>query len=159
MSGRGGPPGAQLRRGCRRSRLAGDLAWAWAAATLFSGLPSTLHALATGGDVTEATRAAGAMLIPADSSLPRLLAAAALVHAAVSLFWSAILVLALPRRGVVAWALVASALIGVLDLRVIAPVLFPEVARLSFAPQLADHLAWGLCVGLALRWRDRHARR
>jgi hypothetical protein len=35
-----------------------DLARAWLAATLLSGLPSTAWALATGGDVLEPTRAA-----------------------------------------------------------------------------------------------------
>ena len=38
------------------------LAYAWIAATLLSGIPSTLFALATGGDPMEATRAAGAMV-------------------------------------------------------------------------------------------------
>ena len=36
-----------------------DLIYAWLIATVFSGLPSTLHAFATGGDPLEATRAAG----------------------------------------------------------------------------------------------------
>jgi hypothetical protein len=37
-------------------------------AALFSGIPSTLYAWFTGGNVMEATCAAGAMLIPASSS-------------------------------------------------------------------------------------------
>ncbi len=67
--------------------------------------------------MTEATRAAGAMLIPATSS--------------------------------------AAAAIGLLDLRVIAPLFFPEVAALAFWPQMADHLMWGACVGVVLqvRWK------
>jgi hypothetical protein len=36
-------------------------------------------------------------------------------------------------------------------LRVIAPLFSPEVARLSFWPQFADHLAWGLLVGVTLQ--------
>jgi hypothetical protein len=92
--------------------------------------------------------AAGAMLVPASSPLPQLVAAAAFVHAAISFFWVLILALVLPRRRVFLWAVLASALIGLLDLRVIAPLLFPEVARLAFWPQLADHLMWG-----RVRWR------
>jgi hypothetical protein len=139
--------------------VAGDLVWAWTAATLFSGLPSTLHALLGGADVTAAVRAAGAMLIPADAPFPDLLVAATFVHASVSLFWTVILVSALPARRVVVSAMLASAFIALLDLRVIAPVLFPEVARLPFWPQFGDHLAWGACVGVVLRLRRREARR
>lgn len=112
---------------------------------MLSGIPSTLYALATGADPMEATRAAGAMAGRPDS-----IAAAALVHASVSFFWAAVLwftnLRTLPR------ALVASAAIAVLDLRIIAPAFFPDVAALAFWPQFADHLAWGACysVGLSL---------
>jgi hypothetical protein len=88
-----------------------DLVRAWLAATLLSGLPSTAWALATGGDVTEATRAAGAMLLPHETSTAKL---------------------------------VAAVLIALLDLKVIAPLFFPQVA---------DHLMWGAAFGIALRWR------
>jgi hypothetical protein len=132
-----------------------ELGWAWLAATVLSGLPSTVHALVTGGDVTEATRAAGAMLISPASSLAALVAAAALVHSAVSLFWAAILVWALPRRATFLWAMLAAALIAVLDLRVIAPAFFPPVAQLAFWPQFADHLMWGAALGAVLTWRRR----
>lgn len=135
-------------------RRPSDVLWAWLAATVLSGLPSTLYALISGGEVLEATRAAGAMLVPASSPLPQLVAAAAFVHAAISFFWVLILALVLPRRRVFLWAVLASALIGLLDLRVIAPLLFPEVARLAFWPQLADHLMWGACVGAAFYWRS-----
>ena len=83
---------------------------------------------------------------------PESLAAAAAVHASVSLFWAAVLWLTLPGAKTALWALVASAAIAVLDLRIIAPVFFPEVAALAFWPQFADHLAWGLSysVGLSL---------
>jgi hypothetical protein len=142
------------------STLIGDVLWAWLVATLLSGLPSTLHALATGADAWEATRAAGAMLIASDSPLPRLVAAAAIVHGAVSLLWASIATLVLPRRGTVLAALALAAAIAVLDLRVIAPILFPEVARLPFWPQFADHLMWGACVGVTLRcrWRKKDHR-
>jgi hypothetical protein len=133
-----------------------DLLRAWLLATFLSGLPSTLYALLAGRDPMEATRAAGAMI-----SMPGSLAAAALVHGAVSLFWAVVLWLVLPRRHTVAWALAASVAIALLDLRAIAPAFFPEVAALDFWPQFADHLMWGACVGYGLiaRWPPRAIRR
>ncbi|HEX2828658.1 MAG TPA: hypothetical protein VHP37_20050 [Burkholderiales bacterium] len=136
-------------------RYFGDLLLAGTAATLFSGLPSTLYAFVRHEDISEATRAAGAMLISPASSLLQLFEAAAVVHVAVSFFWAALLVRFLPRRHVVAGAVAAAIAIGIVDLRVIAPLLFPEVARLAFWPQMADHVMWGLCLGLALAWRAR----
>jgi hypothetical protein len=127
---------------------------AWIVATLFSGIPSTVYALAAGHDILEATRAAGAMLVASDST-PRLIAAAVIVHASVSLFWAFAVSAVLPRRHTFAWALVASALIAVLDLRVIAPAFFPQAAALAFWPQFADHLMWGACLGLTLGVRRR----
>ncbi len=64
-----------------------------------------------------------------------------------------VLVVLVPRRAPIIGALVASALIAVLDLRLIAPLFFPDAAALAFSPQLADHLAWGVTVGLVLRLR------
>jgi hypothetical protein len=46
-----------------------DLCFAWLMATLFSGIPSTVHALVVGTDPLEATRAAGAMLLPTVAAL------------------------------------------------------------------------------------------
>jgi hypothetical protein len=134
-----------------------DLLWAGAAATVFSGIPSTLWALARGDDATEATRAAGAMLVPADSSFVALLAAAAIVHTVISFFWAAILMRVLPRRHVMPGAIGAALMIGVLDLKLIAPLFFPEVAALAFLPQMADHAMWGAMLGavLAYRWRGK----
>ena len=134
-----------------------ELLYAWLLATLLSGIPSTVYALLTGGDPLEATQAAAAMLLRSESSLIKLLLAATLVHAAVSLFWSVVLWLALPDRRTILWALLASAAIALVDLRVIAPAFFPEVAALAFWPQFADHLMWGACVGLALE-KGRRAR-
>ena len=129
-------------------RVKRDLLYAWLAATLLSGIPSTVLALTTGGDPMEATRAAGAMVGRPDS-----IVAAGAVHASVSLFWSWVLWLALPPRHTTLWALAAAAAIALLDLRVIAPVFFPEVAALAFWPQFADHLAWGACIGVTLEIR------
>jgi hypothetical protein len=108
-----------------------DFFYAWLAATLLSGIPSTLYAVATGRDAMEATRAAAAMF-PLSGNV---VIDAALVHTAVSLFWAALL--------------------GILDLRVIAPRFFPEVAALELWPQMADHLMWGACFGLVLQIRRR----
>jgi hypothetical protein len=126
------------------------LFYAWLLATLLSGIPSTLFAFLTGGDPMAATRAAGAMIGRPDS-----IAAAALVHASVSLFWAVVLWVVLPYRPTTLWALVVSAGIALLDLKVIAPIFFPEVAALAFWPQLADHLMWGACVGLVFETRPR----
>jgi len=125
------------------------LALAWLVATVFSGAPSTIHALATGGDPLEATFAAGRMLI--DSASPAaLFVAAALVHGSVSAFWTLVAGVVLPRRRVLPWAIALAAAIGVLDLLVIAPRWFPGIAALAFWPQMADHLMWGACLGVAL---------
>lgn len=131
----------------------GDLLYAWLIATVFSGLPSTLHALVTGGDPLEATRAAGAMLVPAASHTVILVAAAAIVHSGVSLFWAAVFAWLLPHRHAALWAVAGAAAVAVLDLRVIAPVLFPAVAALPFWPQFADHLMWGALLGGTLQVR------
>jgi hypothetical protein len=126
-------------------------------AALLSGIPSTLYAWVTGGDVMEATRAAGAMLIPAISTDRDLFIAAALVHAGVSLFWTLVLVPLLPHRHTVVWAIVALACIAVLDLRVIGR-LFPEIFALSFWPQFADHIAFGAVLGSVLEYRRKRRR-
>jgi hypothetical protein len=136
-----------------------DLFQAWLVATVFSGLPSTLHALVSGTDVLEATRAAGAMLLPAATDTATLLAAAALVHPAVSLFWAVVFGLLLPDRHVALWAVTGAAAVALLDLRVIAPLLFPAVAALPFWPQFADHLMWGALLGGTLQLRRRRAGR
>lgn len=94
----------------------------------------------------EATRAAGALV-----GRPGSIAAAAAVHASISLFWAAVLWLTLPRTYTLLWALLASAGIALLDLRIIAPAFFPGVAALAFWPQFADHLMWGACAALGFR--------
>lgn len=132
-----------------------DLLLAWLAATVLSGLPSTLYAWATGADLLEATRAAGAMLAPGASDTVTLVAAAAVVHPAVSLFWTLVFAALLPRRHLLLWALLGAAAVAWLDLRVIAPRLFPAVAALPFWPQFADHLMWGALLGGTLQLRAR----
>ena len=58
------------------------MAGAWAAA--LSGAPSTLHALATGRDPLEATKAAGSILLPDERRTLPLVAAALPVHLALA---------------------------------------------------------------------------
>lgn len=123
-------------------------------AGVLGGIPSTAFALLTGGDVLEATRAAGAMIISSRAATPKLVFAAALVHFTVSFFWASILAHLLPRRRIVVWALLAASAIALLDLRIIGR-LFPEIFALPFWPQFADHLAWGFTVGAVLDWRFR----
>jgi hypothetical protein len=129
-----------------------DVVAAAACAALFSGVPSTLYALITGGDVLEATRAAGSMLISPSSSDGRLFMAAAMVHLSISFFWAAILTWLLPRTRTMLWAMAALTVIAVLDLRVIGQI-FPEIYALPFWPQFADHLAFGAVLGATLQWR------
>ena len=95
------------------------------------------------------------MLLPSETATAKLVAAAALVHPLVSLFWAAILWRLLPRRATLEWALLAAVLIGLLDLKVIAPAFFPAVAALDFWPQMADHLAWGALFGFTVQRSSR----
>jgi hypothetical protein len=90
------------------------------------------------------------VLVPPDSALPILLAAAGTVHSAVSSFWTLVFGWVLPRHLILLWSVLGSAAVAVLDLRVIAPAFFPSVAALAFWPQFADHLMWGTCFGMAL---------
>lgn len=142
-----------------RRFAARDLALAWFVATAFSGAPSTAWAWWIGGDLLEATRAAGAMLLSAQAPLHQLIAAAALVHGSVSAFWALVFAALLPHRYVLAWSVAGAAAVAMLDLQLIAPRLFPEVAALAFWPQFADHLAWGALLGGMLAWRKRRRSR
>jgi hypothetical protein len=94
------------------------------------------------------------MLIPPASSDTHLFGAAAVVHAMISLFWSAVLTSLLPRKRTTLWAIAALAAIAVFDLRVIGR-LFAEIYALPFWPQFADHLAFGAVLGAVLEWRRR----
>ena len=140
-----------------RGRFWRDVLVAASCAALLSGIPSTLYAWVIGGDVMEATRAAGAMLIAATSTDRELFIAAALAHAGVSVFWTLVLASLLPHRHTVSWAIFALACIAVLDLRVIGR-LFPEIFALPFWPQFADHIAFGATVGSVLEYRRQRRR-
>jgi hypothetical protein len=120
-------------------------AGAWGA--LLGGAPSTLHALATGRDPLEATKAAGTILLPRETRTLRLLAAAVPLHLALSFGWA----LVLDRAGVRGARAGAAAglAIAALDLGVAGRRL-PRVRALAVAPQVADHMLYGAVVGYAL---------
>jgi hypothetical protein len=118
---------------------------AWAAA--LSGIPSTAHALATGGDPLQAARAAGSILLPQERRAGVLLAAAVPVHLGVSLFWTLVLQHA-GVRGARAGALAGLAIAG-LDLGLAAR-RFPQIHALPLLPQLVDHVAFGTIAGVLL---------
>jgi hypothetical protein len=135
-----------------REQLADALA-AGAVAAVLSGAPSTLHALLTGRDPLEASLAAGTLLLGDGERRPaRLLAAAAVAHGALSLGWAIVLATALPRRRTVGAAAAAGLAIAALDLGLVGR-RFPRIRALALLPQLLDHVAYGLTVGVVLARR------
>jgi hypothetical protein len=112
-----------------------------------SGIPSTVHALATGRDPLEAALAAGAVLLPAETRRLRLVAAAVPVHLALSLGWT--LALDHARIRTAREGALAGLAIGVLDLGVVG-LAFPRVRALPLGPQFADHAAFGAIAGRLL---------
>jgi hypothetical protein len=121
---------------------------AGAVAAVFSGAPSTVHALMTGRDPLEATRAAGSVLLRGETRRLPLVAAALPVHLALSLAWAVVLDRA-GVRGARAGA-VAGLAIAALDLGLVGRQI-PRVQALPLLPQLADHAAYGAIVGFQLR--------
>ncbi len=119
-----------------------------------SGAPSTVHALVTGGSPMAAARAAGNVVLPARTRPGALLAAGALVHGALSVFWAAVIARLLPRRHPVAFGALAGSAIAALDLGVVGR-RRPLVAALPTAPQVADHIAFGMLAAAVL---SRHRR-
>ena len=115
-------------------------------AALVGGLPSTGHALISGGDPLQATTAAGSLIMPDASSRRRLLIAAVPAHIGISLFWTYLLCRVLPsRRRALAGAAYGAA-IAVFDLRIIGAVV-PRIRALPLLPQVADHVLFGAIVG------------
>ena len=119
-------------------------------AAVVSGAPSTVHALATGRNPLEATEAAGSILLPNERRRGRLLAAAVPVHLGISIGWAVALSSVLPRRNTVLAGAAAGLAIAVIDLGVIGR-RFERIRSLPLGPQLADHVAYGATVGVALR--------
>ena len=118
----------------------------WVLAAIVSGAPSTVHALATGRDPLEATKAAGAMVVGEDAPSLVQVAAAAPVHLAVSFLWGSALERVLPRRNGAAWGALAGLGIAALDLGLVGR-RYPAIRRLPLAPQLADHALFGAIIG------------
>lgn len=125
---------------------------AFSVASIFSGGPSTLHALVTGGDPMAATKAAGAMFVAADAEPWLLYGSAALVHLSVSALWTIVLARTLPNERTYLAATGAALGIAALDLGIIGR-FFPSIVALQVGPQVADHLAFTLLVAWVLKRR------
>jgi hypothetical protein len=115
-------------------------------------VPSTLHALATGRDPLEASLAAGTLLLRGERRPSRLLPAAAVAHAALSLGWAAVLAAVLPRRHVTATAVAAGLAIAALDLGVVGRRV-ERIRALPLIPQVLDHVAYAVTVAVVLERR------
>ena len=120
------------------------------AGAVLSGVPSTTWTLFEGGDVLEGARALGNVLLPRSRNTPLLLVAGAPVHLALSLGWAGVLAAVLPDRAEPLLGLAGGLAIAGLDLAVLGR-FFPPIAALPQGRQWADHAAFGLTVGVALR--------
>ena len=132
--------------------FAADVLAAGAIAAVVSGTPSTAHALLTRRNPLEASLAAGTLLLPREQRWTRLLPAALLAHAALSLFWALVLAALLPRRRSVGAAALAGLGIAALDLGVVGR-RFPRIRALPLMPQVFDHVAYAVAVAVVLRTR------
>ena len=130
----------------------GDAVIAAVIASAASGAPSTAWALARGRDVTEGARAAGSLLLPRARGPIVLVLAAVPVHLSLSLGWAAVLAKLLPREREPLWGAAAGLAIAALDLGLVGRRL-PAIRSLEQPPQWADHVAFGVTVGLVLRAR------
>ncbi|MFI5590292.1 hypothetical protein ACIA5G_34970 [Amycolatopsis sp. NPDC051758] len=121
---------------------------AGAIAAVVSGVPSTAHALFTGGDVLAATRAAGTLL-PGRRDRPGI-TAGLVAHVLVSAAWTVVLATAdrRYRLGVTRGA-AAGLAIAALDLGIVARS-YPAVRALPRVPQILDHLVFGAVTGALL---------
>jgi hypothetical protein len=131
---------------------------AGAVAAVVSGAPSTLSALATGGNPLEAALAAGSILLPNETRRGRLVTAAVPVHLALSLAWGVALARLLPRRRTATAGAIAGLGIAALDLGVVGR-RFPRVRALPLLTQLADHALYGSTVGHVIARRRAIIRR
>ena len=122
-------------------------------ASLFSGIPSTVHALVTRRDPLEASVAAGSILLPRETRRVRLLIASVPVHAALSLGWAVVLGYVLPRRNPIAEGSLAGIAIAGLDLGIVGRH-YPRIRALPVLPQIGDHVAFGIITAIVL---SRHA--
>jgi hypothetical protein len=134
------------------SRIGAILGPAWRAAAVagvVSGAPSTLVTVAGRRSPRAAVEAAGALV-----GRPTLVAGA-LVHTALSLGWATVLAAVLPRRRPVLAGAAAGLAIAALDLGTVGRRV-PAIRALPVAPQVADHVAFGVVAALVI---DRTRRR
>jgi hypothetical protein len=122
------------------------------AGALLSGVPSTAITLLRGESLLDGATAAGTILLPAERRTVPLLAAAVPVHLALSFGWAAVLSAVLPRRATVPAAVAGGLLIAALDLEAVGRA-FPAIRALPQGRQWADHVAYGLVVGVVVRRR------
>jgi hypothetical protein len=92
--------------------------------------------------------------LPRETRTLPLLAAAVPVHLALSLGWAAVLDRTLPRGAEPLTGTLAGLAIAALDLGVVGRRL-PAIRTLPQGRQWADHLAYGLAVGVVLQARRR----
>jgi len=133
-------------------------------AGLLSGVPSTVWALVRREDPLAATLAAGRMLRPYDSSRLRLIGAAAIAHAALSLGWAPTIGLSLPRRVSMRTAVLHGAMCGAaiaaVDLgaaHASSHARMAAIRSLPVLPQFADHVAYGVTVAAVTLTRNRRS--
>jgi hypothetical protein len=98
----------------------------------------------------QASLAAGTLLLPHETRRGRLLTAAVVVHGGLSFAWALVLSAVLPRRATLRWAALAGLGIAALDLGVVGR-RFPAIRSLPKLPQVADHVAFAVTVGLVLQ--------
>src|SRR5215218_913640 len=92
---------------------------AGAVAGVLSGIPSTVHAVATGRSPFDSVQAAGTLLVAEDAPSSARAAAGVVAHGAISLGWGLVLATVLPRRRTVVWGALAGLVIAGLDLGVL----------------------------------------
>jgi hypothetical protein len=126
---------------------------------LVSGGPSTLWAIVRGDDLLAATLAAGALVVPDESSRRRLLLSAFAAHAILSTGWALVIAGVWPRRqlspsAAITRGALCGAAIAALDLgaaHASTHLRLAGVRALPLAPQIADHVCYGAAVGVVLR--------
>jgi hypothetical protein len=129
-----------------------DALAAGAAGAVLSGVPSTAVTVVRGERLLDGAIAAGSILLPGERRTLPLVAAAVPVHLALSLGWAAVMSALLPRRATVPAAVAGGLAIAALDLELIGRA-FPRVRALPQGRQWADHVAYGLAVGVVVRRR------
>jgi hypothetical protein len=128
-----------------------DIATATAMAAVVSGGPSTVYALATGGGMLDAARAAGTVF-PGRRDRPGLIAGL-VAHAVISAFWGLVLGHLLPRRHTTACGAVAGLAIAAVSLPTVGR-RRAAIAALPPAPQWLDNVAFGAVLGWLLSRSD-----